>query len=101
MDDKNSRTSPLRLVNSDAENTATSVSPLPTEGPELLNTVVSLTGLPEDLVELELLKVLEQTGCSGETLTLDELRSALLVYLETFKPDFSDLDSEKAEDATH
>ena len=106
MDDKNSQTSPLRLVEpltdasvvSVAEFSPSAVS-LPTEGPDLVQTVVSLTGLPEDMVGLELQKVLEQNGCSEETLTLDELRNALLVYLETFKGDLCDL--EKSEDAPH
>jgi hypothetical protein len=98
MDDKNSRITPLRLVDP-GKDTTSSPTPLPTEGPELLNTVVSLTGLPGDLVETELLKVLEQTGCSGETVTLDELRNALLVYLETFKGDLCS--PEKPDDAAH
>ena len=55
----------------------------PVEGPELVKKVVSLTGLPEDLVGRELNQILENNGCSSESLTLDQLRDALLTYLET------------------
>ncbi len=99
MGDKNSRISPLRLVEPGKDISSSTPHPIPTEGPELLNTVVSLTGLPGDLVETELRKVLEETGCSGDTVTLDELRAALLVYLESFKGDLCS--TEKAEDAPH
>ena len=58
-------------------------------GPELLKTVVSLTGLPENDVAQELSKILEQNGSASESLTLDELRDALLAYLETLHSEIS------------
>ncbi len=103
MDDKTSRvsnlSSNLKLVHSVNEPVLAQPAPSPAQGPDLLNQVVTLTGLPNDLVELELLKILETQGCKEETLTLDELRVALLAYLESMKGDLCD--PEKHDDATH
>jgi len=52
-------------------------------GTELLETVVSLTGLPEELMQKELSRILESCGRDRNNLTLDDLRFALLSYLET------------------
>jgi hypothetical protein len=51
-------------------------------GKELLETVVSLTGLPEELMQKELIRILESSGQDSTNLTLDDLRFALLAYLE-------------------
>jgi hypothetical protein len=51
-------------------------------GNDLLQTVVSLTGLPEPLVFEELDQLVEQSGKTTEALTLDELRVVMLKYLE-------------------
>jgi hypothetical protein len=64
------------------------VSPLKPEsgidlgGEKLLNTVASLTGLPAPLVHEELGQILELSGQDSANLTLEELRSAMLAYLE-------------------
>lgn len=53
-----------------------------TEGRELMQKVVTLTGLPEKWVEQELDQILEKNGCSSESLTLQDLRDSLVAYLE-------------------
>lgn len=52
------------------------------KGEELLETVISLTGLPEALVSEELEEILAKSGHSSGSLTLDQLRESLLLYLE-------------------
>jgi hypothetical protein len=54
-------------------------------GPELIDQVVTLTGLPDTLVQTELEQILGQAGCNKESLTLDELRTAMLAYLESMQ----------------
>jgi hypothetical protein len=59
------------------------------DGEKLIETLVSLTGLPEGLAHQELNQILDMSGHSSEsrtTLTLDELRAALLTYLEALQP---------------
>lgn len=59
------------------------------EGEELLRTIVDLTGLPEGFAQKELHEILDSSGESPETranITLDELRAALIRYLETMDP---------------
>ena len=51
-------------------------------GQELVQTLVSLTGLPEPWVSQELLQILETTGQNAQEITLEKLREAMLVYLE-------------------
>jgi hypothetical protein len=51
-------------------------------GQALLDTVASLTGLPEGLVQQELQEMLTVAGQSAGSVTLDELRQAMLLYLE-------------------
>lgn len=59
------------------------------DGEKLIETLVSLTGLPEGLAHQELDQILDMSGHSSEsrtTLTMDELRAALLTYLEALQP---------------
>lgn len=51
-------------------------------GVELIEQVVTLTGLPGSMVEKELHEILDLTGQNPASLTLDELRQAMLLYLE-------------------
>jgi len=60
-------------------------SDTPQGGPELLAALVALTGLPEPLVQEELVGILESAGHSPATLTLDQLRSAMMAYLESMQ----------------
>ncbi|MDR3606555.1 MAG: hypothetical protein P4M08_04140 [Oligoflexia bacterium] len=59
------------------------------QGSQLIDTLVTLTGLPEAVAHDELDQILAQVGNqagSRNDLTLNELRQALLLYLETFQP---------------
>ncbi|MEN0059114.1 MAG: hypothetical protein AAGB31_09800 [Bdellovibrio sp.] len=49
----------------------------------LIQTVVTATGLPSESLERELLNLLNQNGKSPETLCLDDLREVLADYLQT------------------
>jgi hypothetical protein len=51
-------------------------------GQALMDTVASLTGLPEGLVQQELQEMLEVAGQNAGSATLDDLRKAMLLYLE-------------------
>jgi hypothetical protein len=52
-------------------------------GEELIQAVISMTGLPENLAQGELERILRATGHDAQNLTLDDLRQALVMYLET------------------
>jgi hypothetical protein len=52
------------------------------KGQDLLDTVASLTGLPEDLVQQELQDMITVAGQNPGNVTLEELRKAMLLYLE-------------------
>ncbi len=54
-------------------------------GPELIQTLVTLTAgqeLPEQWVRGELDKMIENAGHSDDTLTLEQLRHAVIAYLQ-------------------
>ncbi|OFZ71295.1 MAG: hypothetical protein A3K03_09230 [Bdellovibrionales bacterium RIFOXYD1_FULL_44_7] len=51
-------------------------------GEELISAVVSATGLPESEVKGELDKILQSSGHDPANLTIDQLRSAMIAYLE-------------------
>lgn len=53
------------------------------EGHLLVETLLNSTGLPSQLVSSELEALLEGTGQSKESLTLDRLRQVMLQYLES------------------
>ena len=55
------------------------------QGEELIHTLESLTGIPKSLICQELDRILGQTGKSVTNLTLEELRGALMVYLESLQ----------------
>ncbi|MEK6705875.1 MAG: hypothetical protein AABZ06_08810 [Bdellovibrionota bacterium] len=57
-------------------------------GQELVDKLVSLTGLPKTLVYKELDSILANTGQEVNDLTLETLRSAMLLYLESIHSDF-------------
>jgi hypothetical protein len=58
-------------------------------GEELLATIVQLTGLEEGAVRGELDRIVAGAGHSKEEVTLEQVRSALLAYLETLHSDFT------------
>ncbi len=61
-------------------------------GETLLNTVVSLTGLPQKLMYEELDQILKLSPHKREAgdLTMQELRTALLAYLESLGESFGE-----------
>jgi hypothetical protein len=80
---------PVAMEESEAMSTSANSVTHSLEGSQLIDTLVNLTGLPEPVAHNELDEILALTGRDGGArtdLTLDELREALLVYLETFKP---------------
>lgn len=58
------------------------VASAPAAESELLTEVASLTGLPVDWVESELTQIVKKSGHAPEQLTLEELRTSMLAYLE-------------------
>ncbi len=63
------------------------------EGENLIQTLVTLTGLPEGMANAEMDQILELSGHEPEKrsdITLDELRAALIAYLEALEPTFSE-----------
>lgn len=77
-------TEEIVMANGWSEQASEQVDEVQTEpaGTELVDAVVSLTDLPEPQVKNELDGILEKAGCQAENLTLDQLRAAMLVYLE-------------------
>jgi hypothetical protein len=51
-------------------------------GLDLLSKVVTLTGLPEKQVQSELCGIMDQVGISPKDLTLEQLREAMVAYLD-------------------
>lgn len=58
------------------------------EGKNLIQQVTTLTQLPEDWIQTEIHQLLDQSGHDRETVTLEELRSSLLSYLESMQDHF-------------
>jgi hypothetical protein len=60
---------------------------------QLLETLITLANLPEesmtDRVRSELHPLVEQTGGTAESLTLEQLRAALALYLESIHLEIS------------
>jgi len=54
-------------------------------GQSLIQTIVSLTELPEPLVHQEMNEIIQASGHQTESLTLEQLRAAMLSYLESFR----------------
>lgn len=53
------------------------------DGRELLETIIELTGLPQDVMKQELSQIISEAGVNKESVTLDELRTVLIQYLES------------------
>ncbi|MCC7442812.1 MAG: hypothetical protein IT285_14350 [Bdellovibrionales bacterium] len=62
-------------------------------GEELLSTIVELTGLEEGAVRQELGNILDGAGQPQADVTLEQLRAALLQYLESLNEDFANSES--------
>ena len=52
------------------------------DGRKLLDQLATLTGLPGDSVNLELLKIVEKNGKNPDTLTIQDVRAILADYLQ-------------------
>jgi hypothetical protein len=61
----------------------TDASVMPLDGHALVSEVVQHTGLAGNLIEPELSAIIEGAGHSASTLTLEQLRAAMLTYLES------------------
>ena len=71
------------------------------EGAEVLQEVVQMTGLPEEYLDSELTALLGTAGESVNNLTLDQLRSVLMNYLESINEEMnSELNSELTQPQT-
>lgn len=55
------------------------------DGKALVEAVAELTGLPSDLAQQELGQIIESAGHSEGTLTLEQLREAMIAYLESLQ----------------
>jgi hypothetical protein len=66
-------------------------------GLELLDTVAQMTGLPEPLVQQELHEILESAGQNAGSVTLEQLREAMLLYLEALAEPLERAEREEAE----
>ncbi|MBS1983374.1 MAG: hypothetical protein JST16_04310 [Bdellovibrionales bacterium] len=54
------------------------------EGNELYQLLISLTGLEESQVRGEIDPILQRLGLSAMTLTMDDVRRVMIVYLNEF-----------------
>ena len=53
------------------------------EGVGLLKLLIDATGLPKQAIEGEIHQILEERGFHAETLTLEQLREVLSIYVQT------------------
>ncbi len=67
------------------------------EGQDLIQTVVTLTELPEELAHQEVDKILQHSGHASDNLTLEQLRSAMISYLEAMHADMMQESLENSE----
>lgn len=66
-------------------------------GQDLVETVVELTGLPQEMVDDEFYEMMRESGFDKESMTLDQLRTVLLQYLESMNAEV--MASQHASDA--
>ena len=70
----------------------------PLDGFAIVSEVVQHTGLAGTLIEPELSAIIESAGHSASTLTLEQLRAAMLTYLESLHAGITESnDSEEPE----
>jgi len=63
-------------------------------GADLLEKIVSLTGLPSTEMEQELRLILDKSGINLENMTLDDLRLAMVSYLDSIHEDLDPIEPE-------
>ena len=64
------------------------------EGNELYRLLIRLTGLEEQQVKAELNPLLKRLNMSPETLTMEDVRRAMIVYLDEFSAQVASEDVE-------
>jgi hypothetical protein len=72
-----------------------SIKTVQPDGAAVLQEVVQMTGLPEDVLGPQIAQLLGTPGEGVSQLTLDQLRSVLLSYLETVNDEM--IESESAQ----
>ena len=72
---------------------------LPLDGHALVSEVVQHTGLAGTLIEPELSAIIESAGHSASTLTLEQLRAAMLTYLESLHEGMTEEEGVEAADS--
>jgi hypothetical protein len=82
-----------RLLKNGDQSGTTREAIMPLEGGDLVKTLLSSTGLPESEVGVELERILDAAGANPSTLTLEQLRAAMLVYLESTLGEAAELPS--------
>lgn len=53
------------------------------QGQQLLESIIELTGVPAPQMEKIIHEILDKTGRTVDSLTLDDFRGAMLAYLES------------------
>ena len=56
------------------------------DGQDLIEKLVSLTGLPPNLAHGQIDEILQMAGQNPGSVTLEQLREAMLSYLESLQP---------------
>ncbi len=62
---------------------------LTSDGAAVIQEIVQMTGLPEDYLDSEIAQLLGTPGETVNNLTLEQLRSVLLNYLETMNEEMT------------
>ena len=62
-------------------------------GEDLIATVVALTGLPTESMQTELETLIEDAGQDSKNLTIEDLRAAMISYLETLQAELEQSES--------
>jgi hypothetical protein len=75
-----------------AKEQGSSIQGVQPDGAAVLQEVVQMTGLPEDVLGREIAQLLGTPGEGVSQLTLDQLRSVLLSYLDTINDEMSESD---------
>ena len=63
----------------------------------MIRILVETTGLPEETVQKEVDKILESSGVSEDSLTLEDLREAMMRYLDSLEEQLSQQPGEVSE----
>jgi len=71
------------------------------QGDDLIQTLLDATGLPKEVAQKELENILEKSGHGDASeLTLDQLRAAMIEYLESISSEIAANVARKSDNAT-